>query len=148
MSERLERLGAICRANGVALAYLFGSQAEAGERALASDGAADAARRDPLADLDLGVVTLEPLPAPGERPTFYSRLYGELSDLLPGFRLDLVLLEEGHSLFQVEAILGRCVYAASEGVRDQYEQRILARAADFRPFLELFYKERFEEARP
>jgi len=61
------------------------------------------------------------------------------------FRLDLSFLEEGHSVFQAEAICRACVFAASEDLRDNYEMRVLRRAADFRPVLRQFHREILEE---
>ncbi len=140
--ERLTDLERVCREHRVALAYFFGSQARLGF------GALQGGRQeldDPLADVDLGVVTIDPLPAAEGRYQLYSELYGAFADLLPSLPLDLVLLEENHSVFQAQAVAGLCVYAVSEDFRESYEQRILARAADFRPVLDAFYRERLEE---
>lgn len=62
-------------------------------------------------------------------------------------KLDLVFLQETHSVFQVEAINGICIYMESLAVKDAYEHRILARAADFRYVLQKYYRERLEEIR-
>jgi len=141
----MAELARICRSHSVALLYLFGSQAELAERVLRSEAAESPHPRDALADIDVGVVTKDPLPDPGRRRRLYSALYDDLVDLFPGLSLDLVFLEEGDAVFQTEALMGRCVYTASERFRESYEHNVLARAADFRPVLELFYKERFEE---
>lgn len=133
---------ALCRKHGVALAYLFGSRAEAGYRFLRGG---QVVAEDPLADLDVGVVTGGPLPPASERATFYALLHNDLADLFHPFHLDLVLLEENHSVFQLEAIKGICVYQVGEEEREAYELRILRRAADFRPFLEKYLQERLEE---
>lgn len=37
---------------------------------------------------------------------------------------------------------GFCVYAVSPEFKSAYEERIFARAADFRPFPERYYEER------
>ncbi len=145
LASRMAELARICRSHSVALLYLFGSQAELAERVLRSEAAETPHPRDPLADADVGVVMKNPLPDPDKRRGLYSALYNDLVDLFPGLNLDLVFLEEGHAVFQAEALMGRCVYAASERFRESYEHRVLARAADFRPVLERFYKERFEE---
>lgn len=100
---------------------------------------------DPLADLDIGVVRLAGELPPLERVELYSALSMDLQGLFKPFSVDLVLLEETHSVLQAEAICGTCIYAENEKLREDYEERILARAADFRPFLELFYRERLEE---
>lgn len=137
-----DRLVTLCREHGVALVYLFGSEREAARRALEGESVALA---DPLADIDVGVVLREPLPAPGERYLLYAGIYNALVDLFPGLPLDLVFLEESHAVFQAEAVMGLCVYAVSQDFRESYEERVLARAADFRPVLDLFYRERLEE---
>jgi predicted nucleotidyltransferase len=139
--EELRRLG---RQYGLALVYLFGSQAAAGARLLAGEAVTPS---DALADLDVGVVTREPLPPPYERAQFYARLFNDLEDVFRPFPLDLVLLEENHSVFQLEAVKGICVYQASEERREEYEMNILRRAADFAPVLDLFHRECLEEFR-
>ncbi|HAG08844.1 MAG TPA: DNA polymerase subunit beta [Desulfotomaculum sp.] len=127
---------------GVALIYLFGSQAREGTKILAGE---KVMIEDPLTDLDVGVVTEEPLPKLPQRLKFYAALYNDLEDLFKPFCLDLVLLEENHSVFQLEAIKGICVYQISEEKQDTYEMMILRRAADFRPFLEKYLQEVLEE---
>jgi hypothetical protein len=142
MGSGMMRLGELCREQGVALAYLFGSQRELGLRLLHGEPAGPS---EPLADLDLGVVFEGPLPGPDRRYRLYSEIYNAFTDLFPGQRLDLVFLQEGHAVFQAQAVIGPCVFAVNETYRDDYEHRILARAADFRPVLDLFYRERLEE---
>lgn len=145
--SRLDQAVRIFKAHGVALAYLFGSQVEAAIRMLQGE---PTSLDDPLADLDVGVVFLEPKPAePGRgRHRLYAALHNDLVDIFPGNRLDLVFLQETHSVFQARAFAGRCVYAASEAFKDTYEHRILARAADFRIVLERYHAERLEEVSP
>jgi hypothetical protein len=138
----MERLVGLCREHGIALAYLFGSQRDLGLRLLRGE---PISLSDPLADIDVSVVMGEPLPGPDVRYRLYSRIHNALTDLFPGAPLDLVFLQENHAVFQAEAVLGRCAYAVSEARRNDYEHRILARAADFRPVLDLFYRERLEE---
>jgi uncharacterized protein len=132
----------ICRQYKIALLYLFGSQCEAGLALLSGQPAVPS---DPLTDLDVGVVTADPLPPSPGRAKLYAALYNELEDLVRPFRLDLVFLEENHSVFQAEALKGRCLYAVSAEKQDEYEMNILRRAADFRPFLERYLEEALEE---
>ncbi|MEW5793300.1 MAG: nucleotidyltransferase domain-containing protein [Bacillota bacterium] len=132
-----------CRKHGIALVYLFGSQAREGARLLAGE---TVSVHDPLTDLDVGVVTIEPLPDGLVRTKYYAALYNDFVDMFKPLRLDLVLLEENHSVFQLEAVKGICVYAVSEERRDTYEMMILRRAADFRPFLEAYLRDVLEEA--
>jgi len=137
------RLKGICRKYGVALLYLFGSQKEAGLALLAGE------KREPpdqLTDIDVGVVVKDGLPRAYERAKVYARLYNELEELFRPFRLDLTLLQENHSVFQLEAVArGKCVYAESEEFKEEYEMSILRRAADFRWVLEKFYEEKLSE---
>jgi hypothetical protein len=138
------KLARVCQAHSLGLVYLFGSMANQGERLLEGTGSPPAPD-DPLADLDVGVVTLEGLPAPGQRHRLYRSLYNSLEELFRPLRLDLVFLEENHSVFQAEAVGGICVYQISEGFRDRYEMDVLRRAADFRPVLRRFHREILEE---
>lgn len=141
-SPRWAAFAEVCRRHGLALVYLFGSRAGDAARLLAGE---QVEVDDPLADVDVGVVTMRPLPGPAERLEFYASLYNDLVDFFAPYHLDLVLLEENHSVFQAEALKGICVFEADPARREAYEMRILARAADFRPFLDLFYKEVLEE---
>lgn len=131
----------ISQEHNLDLVYLFGSQVANGLRVLQGN---NVEVLDPLTDLDVGVVTRGSLPPPAIRGKFYAELYVALSDLFEPFPLDLVLLEENHSVFQAETLKGQCIYASSEERKDDYEMSILRRAADFRPFLEKFLEEALE----
>lgn len=141
MSDHRDELASIFQRHGVALAYLFGSMAEPAHRFLIGG---PLAMLDALADIDLGVVFEDGgfLTEPGPRRQRYSALFNALTDIFPEDRLDLVFLQETHSVFQARAMTGHCVYAASRSFKAAYEERIAARAADFRPFLERYYAER------
>ncbi|MDI6895531.1 MAG: nucleotidyltransferase domain-containing protein [Bacillota bacterium] len=140
------KLGAfqrVCREHGLALVYLFGSQVANALRMLHGE---DVELRDPLADIDIGVVTARPLPSDARgRLDMYTSLYCGLADFFAPYAVDLVLLEEHHSVFQAEALAGVCVFEASSAFRDRYEMSVLRRAADFKPFLDRFYQEVLEE---
>lgn len=127
---------------GLQLVYLFGSQMQLGKAFIAG---AQVHVDDPLADLDVGVVRGEVEETTPARLELYGELSIALAELFQPFRVDLVFLDETHSVFQAEAVGGFCAYAVSSGVRDEYEMRILARCADFKPVLEMFYRERLEE---
>lgn len=135
-------LAAICETHRLGLVYLFGSLSAQG---LAYLSGAEARPTDPLADLDVGVVTLDPLPDPGSRADLYASIHNDLADVFRAFPVDLSFLEEGHSVFQAAAIGGACVFAASEQLREDYEMRVLRRAADFRPVLREFHREILED---
>ncbi len=141
-SDRLNQLSRVFVRHGVSLAFLFGSQAEKGEALLDGRPVEPA---DDLADLDLGVVLSDPLPEGLARARFYALLYNDLVDLFRPLSLDLVLLQETHSIFQLEAIKGICVYQESEQAKEDYEMSILRRAADFGPVLVKFLEETLEE---
>ncbi|MGI6632358.1 MAG: nucleotidyltransferase domain-containing protein [Bacillota bacterium] len=140
--SRCRRLAEIARSFNLKLVYLFGSQSHLGARYLHGE---DPHLSDPLADLDIGVVLMKDDMSPLERSDLYAALSAELQELFGPFTVDLVLLEETHSVLQSEAVCGECVYSADENLREAYEERVLARAADFKPFLDLFYRERLEE---
>lgn len=143
---RLQALQRTARRFNAQLVYLFGSRADQGLAYLRGEEDAPGRESDPLADLDVGVYLGPYLPARAEdRLELYTELWRALQDIFAPFAVDLVLLDETHSVFQAGALAGHCIYAASEGARDDYEERILARAADFRPVLEAFYRERLEE---
>jgi len=148
--EKLERVREICRRRNVALAYLFGSQKDMAYHILLGQ---EAVISDPLADIDLGLVfnpslTQLSTPSPSPNPPrhiLYAELHNELSELFEPYHLDLVFLEEGHSVFQLEAIKGRCIYQASETFRTDYEMIILRKAADFSYVLQAFAREALEQ---
>lgn len=144
---RLEALAQIAEDHGVALVYLFGSQADRAYRYLLGEQV-DLA--DPLADVDVGVVFRVPgvLEDAVRRVRLYTALYGQLAGVFPEDKLDLVFLDETHAVFQARAVAGRCVYSVSERFKDEYEHRILARAADFRPVLERYLRERLQDVAP
>lgn len=139
------KLADICKENAVVLAYLFGSQAEAGRATLDGNPAVVA---DPLADLDLGIIFRGTVPPPPELPRVYARLYNSLAELFSPLTLDLVFLQEQHSVFQANAVTGICVYAEDEDFKGKYEEDVMRKAADFRPFLERYLDERLEEVSP
>ena len=140
--DRYRRLSDIAKSYGLKLVYLFGSQADLGFEYL-EGGCPELA--DPLADLDIGVVLLDEELQTMERAELYGSLSMELQELFSPFLVDLVMLGETHSVLQAEAICGRCVYSESDDERERYEERILARAADFKTVLDLFHRERLEE---
>jgi len=142
--NRLQRLAEICQENGISLLYLFGSRKD---MALALLNGNSVTQSDPLADLDVGVVFTECLPCGLLRVRLYSRIYNLLEDLFLPYTLDLVFLQESHSVFQAEALKGNCVYSAEDTFKDRYEEDILRRACDFRPYLEQYHKEVLEAYR-
>jgi predicted nucleotidyltransferase len=139
---KIKMLTDICVRYNIALVYLFGSRSR--EAFLHLQGH-EISIDDPLADIDVGIVLGTELPPAGERYRLYADISNEFTDLFEPFTVDLSLLEENHSIFQLEAIKGRCAYYADIGKKENYEEMILRRAADFRPVLDLFLKEALEE---
>ena len=137
----LEVLRGICERNGVGLCYLFGSQAQNAHRMLLGERVHI---EDPLTDIDVGVVLLhfDRLQRAGELHLVHSRLYGAMVDLFVPYEPDVVLLQENHSVFQLEAIRGICVFEASASFRSDYEEMVLRKGADFRYVLETYLRER------
>lgn len=140
--DRKAALERLSKKNMISLIYLFGSQAQKG---LALLNSVSVEADDYLEDLDIGIVLRDALPSAEKMPTFYSNLYNQISTLFEPLKLDLVLLQEQHSVFQAEAVYGICIFAESKFIQEEYEENILRRAADFRPVLEKFYEERLEE---
>ena len=142
MMAKLKTLKTICKRYDIDLVYLFGSRSEEALRHL---NGGKVSINDPLADIDIGIVFGTGLPPAGDRYNLYADIYNNLSDLFEPYPVDLSFLQENHSVFQLEAILGRCIYYGDIGYKDNYEEMILRRAADFRPVLDLFLNEALED---
>lgn len=141
MANYREQLSSIFRNHNVTLAYAFGSMADIVARFLENGRIT---LNDPLTDIDIGVVFAQPafLNEPNERAARYAALFNDLTEVFPENRLDLVFLQETHSVFQAQAIMGHCIYAEFDDFKSTYEERVLAKAADFRPFLKRYFNER------
>ena len=133
-------MAAVCEAHGVTLCYLFGSQSENAWRILLGE---EVAINDPLTDMDVGVVFAEfdSYREASALHRVYARLLSPLQDLFSPYTVDLVFLQEHHSVFQMEAIRGRCAYSISDEYRFDYEEAIARRAADFRPVLDAYLED-------
>ena len=142
--EKLKLINKIAAKNDIALVYIFGSRFKTGLDTLRG---VPIKNDDPLADIDIGVVFRTGLPSPRKRPEMYSSIFNQLEDLFVPFPLDLVFLQETHSVFQANAICGHCIYYFSLDFKETYEENVLRRAADFRPFLERYLDEMLEEVR-
>ena len=138
----MKELRDICQKYNIALVYLFGSQKENSLKLLNGE---KAEINDPLADIDVGIVFSQDIESIPERHKVYSNLYNDLEDLFLPYHLDLVFLQECHSVFQTEALLGICVYNISEEFKDEYEMMILRRAADFKYVLDKYAEEALEK---
>jgi len=131
---RKEKLGDILKREGVKVAFVFGSQKDAGISFLNGN----APKVDEKADLDIGVL-FEKLP----EDTFdlYGELYTGLSLFFEPFSVDLVFLQETGILFQYEVISGgERVYCRDDLFFEEYEERIIKMASDLS-----FKKTQFEK---
>jgi predicted nucleotidyltransferase len=142
--DKLKLINYIAENNNIALVYIFGSRVITGLDLLKG---VRRKNNDPLADIDIGVVFKSGLPSPRKRPELYTSIYNQMEDLFIPFPVDLVFLQETHSVFQANAICGRCIYYFSLDFKETYEENVLRRAADFRPFLERYLDEMLEEVR-
>lgn len=132
----------ICKKYDIALAYLFGSQQENALRLLEGR---KVVIDDPLADIDIGVVFLQSIERIPVRHKVYAQMYNDLEDIFSPYKLDLSFMQENHSVFQVEALKGICIYSISEQFKDDYEMMILRRAADFKYVLDKYNEEVLEK---
>ncbi|AAM23736.1 putative nucleotidyltransferase [Caldanaerobacter subterraneus subsp. tengcongensis MB4] len=137
-----QKLLEICEKYKIGLVYLFGSQKENALKLLQGE---KVVIDDPLADIDVGVVFLEDIEKIEKRYLLYADIYNELEDLFKPYKLDLVFLQENHSIFQLEALKGICVYSYSEEFKDSYEMQILRRAADFKYMYDKYIEEVLEK---
>ncbi|NMC59810.1 MAG: nucleotidyltransferase domain-containing protein [Candidatus Methanofastidiosa archaeon] len=140
--EKIEKLRDICQKYNIALVYLFGSQKENSLKVLNGE---KVEINDPLADIDVGIVFSQDIESIPERHKVYSYIYNDFEDLFLPYHLDLVFLQECHSVFQTEALLGICVYSISEEFKDEYEMMVLRRAADFKYVLYKYAEDALEK---
>ncbi|NYE57612.1 nucleotidyltransferase domain-containing protein [Carboxydothermus ferrireducens] len=139
--EKFLRLKEVCENFGIKILYSFGSNCDKAKKILQGETVIYNS-----SDLDIGAVFLRDLPEGRNRTILYADIYNELEDIFLPFTLDLVFLEENHSVFQSQAILqGEVIYFADEKEKEEYEERILARAFDFKYHLDKFYEEMLEE---
>ena len=140
--EKIEKLRDFCQKYNIALVYLFGSQKENSLKLLNGE---KVDIKDPLADIDVGIVFSQDIESIPDRHKVYSNIYNDFEDLFLPYHLDLVFLQECHSVFQTEALLGICVYSISEEFKDEYEMMVLRRAADFKYVLDKYTEEALEK---
>ena len=138
----MKKIRDICQKYNIALVYLFGSQKENSLKLLNGE---KVDIKDPLADIDVGIVFSQDIESIPERHKVYSNIYNDFEDLFLPYHLDLVFLQECHSVFQTEALLGICVYSISEEFKDEYEMMVLRRSADFKYVLDKYTEEALEK---
>jgi len=138
----MEKIREICQKYNVALAYLFGSQKENSLKILRGE---KIDIEDPLADIDVGIVFSQNIENIPEKYKTYANIYNDVEDLFKPYHLDLVFLQECHSVFQTEALKGIGVYSISEEFKDEYEMMVLRRSADFKYVLDKYAEEALEK---
>ena len=138
----MKKIRDICQKYNIALVYIFGSQKENSLKLLNGE---KVNINDPLADIDVGIVFSQDIESIPDRRKVYSNIYNDFEDLFLPYHLDLVFLQECHSVFQSEALLGICVYSISEEFKDEYEMMVLRRAADFKYVLDKYTEEALEK---
>lgn len=123
MKNRKDELQAIFKKNGVVLAYIFGSNQDIGKRFL-EDYSEEVGE---TSDLDVGLLI-----APSSQTMYesYGNLYLELSRVFAPIDVDIVLLDEVHSLLKFEIISGKRIYAEDEQFADDYEDVVVKFASD------------------
>jgi len=140
--SKMEKLRLICEKHNIILFYLFGSQEKKGLQILDNKGFEE--KRDPIGDIDVGVVFPFDLNIIEKRYILYSEVFNELEEIFQPEKLDLVFLQECHSVLQFEAIKGNCVYFKSKEFREQFEMNVLRRLPDFKYLLSCYEKELLE----
>jgi hypothetical protein len=138
----MKKIRDFCQKYNIAFVYLFGSQKENSLKILNKE---KVDINDPLADIDVGIVFSQDIESIPDRHKVYSNIYNDFEDLFLPYHLDLVFLQECHSVFQTEALLGICVYSISEEFKDEYEMMVLRRAADFKYVLDKYAEEALEK---
>lgn len=137
-----QKIAEVARAFSIDLVFLFGSQKDTGLAILRGESARV---RDPLADLDIGVVF-----AAGAFPAkpfqVFGPLYAELQEIFHPLSPDLVFLEETESTFQFEAIRGACVYCSNQETLNNYIEHVLRTASDWMYMREKIDKEYLSES--
>ncbi len=86
----------VCHKHSIALVYAFGSQQDRVRDLL--NGRTYEVQQDALADADIGVVFQFPLHDGVTQHKLYSALYNDLEDLVLPLPLDLVFLQQCHSV--------------------------------------------------
>jgi len=124
-----DEINAFAQRHNILIIYLFGSQAEKGERYLTGETVLP----DDFSDLDVAILFKMP---PAESMKTYGLLYREISEIFDPFTLDLVFMHEVNTLFQYEIIKGPRIYAEDELYADEFEERIMKIGGD------LFFKKR------
>jgi len=120
---KYSNIRALAKKHHILLIYLFGSQAERGNRYLQDEDV----KIDPFADLDVAIALENP---PADAMKTYGVLYKEISEIFDPFNIDLIIMHEVNTLFQYEIIKGVRIYEKDESYADDFEERIMKRFED------------------
>jgi len=138
VAAKKNQLAGIFRKNRIALAYLVGSQKDAGLKYLQG--------KKPIieetSDLDIGIL-LKTLPV--DMYKFYGNLYYDLSNIFDPFNIDIIFLHEADFLLKFEIIKGHRIYASDEDFVSEYEENVMKFASDL-AFKRKMVEEDFLEA--
>ena len=122
----------------IELVFIFGSQKEKAIQYLR--GGSIVKQKEP--DLDLGILlSREAYQNIDDKFTYYGQLYDIFSNLLPDFRLDLVLLNEVSIFIQVEAVKGYKLYQRNQNVFDEYIEGLNKKYNDLNFVRKMYYRE-------
>jgi len=112
--------------------YLFGSQARG--------------NAGPLSDVDIGLLFSEAVPR-GRRGEIQLQLISHLQKV-NGPHIDVVILNEAPPFLRHRVIRdGRVLYCADERRRVAFEVRAIREYLDFKPYLDLHYREQITRIR-
>jgi predicted nucleotidyltransferase len=126
--KKLDQLKKIAEKYGIALIYLFGSQAKNGVAYLYDRSY----KIKKESDLDIGVVFKNFPINVKEKVKVFGDLYTNLALLFDPFEIDLIFLQEVNSLLQLEAIKGVAIYIEDETFQEEYEELVMKKAEDLR----------------
>jgi len=97
--------------------------------------------QDTESDIDFGVLFVY---LPEDPLATYAHLSLELQDLVSPFRADLLFLHEVDHLIQLEVIRGICICSLNEGLREEYEEKVMMMASDELQIFKLNENDLFE----
>ena len=121
--KKHELLKKVFTRHNISIAYLFGSQKEAGFKYL--NGEQFQVEKD--SDLDIGVDFTE---KPVDVYNCYGNIYKDLSEVFEPFNIDIVFMYEVSYIFKFEIISGYRIFANNDDSADDYEEIITKFASD------------------
>lgn len=133
-----DKLKGIFEKYGISIAYLFGSQMDAGLLYLRGKDI----ELEKGSDMDIGVVFHH---TPRDIYQVYGGLYAELSKLFKPFNIDIVFMYEVSFIFRFEIIKGHRIFTANEDFADDYEDMVIRIASDL-SFKRMMFEPDFYEA--